>query len=80
MREGAQSKKSREGEGENNTRVNVWASFGLVSRVVTWLQANDSRFLSTTILTLKVTSHAKVLYRNTYIHSMYNDHNLKFRN
>ena len=52
-REGVQSKKSRGGEEENNTRANVWASFGPVSMVVTWLQANDSRFLSSTILTLE---------------------------
>ena len=38
---------------ENNTRASVWASFGPVSRIVTFLQANDSRFLSTTILTLR---------------------------
>ena len=52
LQEGAHNKKSREGERENNTRANVWASFGPVSRVVAWLQAYDSRFLSTTILTL----------------------------
>ena len=51
-REGARSKKSR--GRENNTRATVWASFGLVSRVVTWLQTNDSRFLPTTILTLRL--------------------------
>ena len=39
-REGAESKKCRGGEGENITRGIVWASFGPVSRVVTWLQAN----------------------------------------
>ena len=38
--EGAGSTKSRGGKGENNTRVIVWASFGPVSMVVTWLQAN----------------------------------------
>ena len=38
--EGAESKKSRGEEGENNTSGIVWASFGPVSRVVTWLQAN----------------------------------------
>ena len=35
--EGAETAKSRGGEGENNTRASVWASFGPVSRVVTWL-------------------------------------------
>ena len=55
-REGAQSKKSRGGEGKNNTLASIWASFGPVSRVVLWLQANDSRFLSTTILTLRENS------------------------
>ena len=39
-REGAESKKSRKGEGENNTSGIVWASFGPVSRVVTRLQVN----------------------------------------
>ena len=38
-RAGAESKKSRGGEGENKTRGIVWAAFGPVSRVVTWLQA-----------------------------------------
>ena len=52
-RDGARSKKNRGGKGKNNTRATVWASFGPVSRVVTWLQANDCRFLSTTILTLR---------------------------
>ena len=38
--EGAESKKSRGGGEDNNRHEIVWADFGPVSRVVTWLQAN----------------------------------------
>ena len=50
---GLRVRKTVEVKGKNNTRASVWASLGPVSRVVTWLRANDSRFLSTTTLTLR---------------------------
>ena len=38
------------GKGENNTCA---VAFGPISRVVTWLQVNDSRLLSIDLLTLR---------------------------
>ena len=38
------------GGGDNNTRGIVWAEFGPVSRVVTWLQPKGWRFRSTNVL------------------------------
>ena len=38
---------------EDSTRAFVWTSFGLVSRVNIELQANDSRFLSIHLFTLR---------------------------
>ena len=64
---GAESTKSRGGERENNTRAIVWAAFGLVSRVVTWLQANDSRFLSTTILYSEDTTIIVISGKTVYV-------------
>ena len=45
-RKGLKVRKNRGGDGKNYIPAIVRASFGPVSRVVTWLQANDNRFLS----------------------------------
>ena len=52
------------------TRASIWASFGSFSRVITWLQANDSHFFSTTILTLSILSTVKCLRETGYVTSL----------